>query len=397
MEVRTGAEFPVLKDYEADAVIGWAPRGRTLIYVQERVDESDLWAIDLRDPRQPGKPRLVKRHFRGEPLMITESGDFYFVEKGRSSVDVQVARFDLATGKMREPPSAVAPEVPGVKSWPVWSPDGRRLGFSLEQQNAFCTWSPNTDEVREYSLVDRLKRHLMWTRWSPDGSYVLGWSTSQDGHLGRYRLDLHSGQLEPIPVRATPGTNDRRWTGWFASFGPDQGVFYYLSQEWRGANGEERVGQIVRHDLGTQQETLLAEWVDPWVHGPFELSPDGKRCCLVSKADQSRVVLRTLDREESRELFTTDAFVLSLRWTPDGKRLVYVLARDWEGEENSEVWSRPVDGGEPVKLDLALPGVRSISIHPDNEQLALQTGKLQPDQVWMMQNLLPPALDQGLP
>ena len=53
-----------------------------------------------------------------------------------------------------------------------------------------------------------------------------------------------------------------------------------------------------------------------------------------------------------------------------------------------ELWRVLVDGGAAQKLDLALPSVSRISVHPDGRRLAISAGSPK-FEAWVMENLLP--------
>ncbi|MCJ7488159.1 MAG: hypothetical protein MUQ25_18615, partial [Candidatus Aminicenantes bacterium] len=77
-------------------------------------------------------------------------------------------------------------------------------------------------------------------------------------------------------------------------------------------------------------------------------------------------------------------------WTPDGK---YVLFPKHNSEEQgmSQLWSIPVQGGEPEKLDIEMTHFYNLTVHPDGTQLAFSSNgpSLKQPELWMMENFLP--------
>jgi Tol biopolymer transport system component len=65
-----------------------------------------------------------------------------------------------------------------------------------------------------------------------------------------------------------------------------------------------------------------------------------------------------------------------LHWAPDGRALLYI------GTRLSNIWSQPVDGGEPVQLtDLQGDQVFNFDYSPDGKWLALARGRVTDDVV----------------
>jgi hypothetical protein len=58
------------------------------------------------------------------------------------------------------------------------------------------------------------------------------------------------------------------------------------------------------------------------------------------------------------------------------------------------VWRVPVTGGEPQKLELAMPSLQHLRIHPDGRQVAFTaSSQAEKSEVWALENFLPPLAD----
>jgi hypothetical protein len=77
---------------------------------------------------------------------------------------------------------------------------------------------------------------------------------------------------------------------------------------------------------------------------------------------------------------------------PDGRHLLFQRVIGPEGSARNELWRISAAGGQPQKLELTLPRMGHLRVHPDGRQIAFtayssQAGK---SEVWVMQNFLPP-------
>ena len=63
----------------------------------------------------------------------------------------------------------------------------------------------------------------------------------------------------------------------------------------------------------------------------------------------------------------------------------------------SEVWQCSLDGALPRRLDLTMPILWGISLHPDGRRIAYIGGTTGKDEVWLLDNYLPPAPSKTAP
>jgi dipeptidyl aminopeptidase/acylaminoacyl peptidase len=107
--------------------------------------------------------------------------------------------------------------------------------------------------------------------------------------------------------------------------------------------------------------------------GKPQISPDGKHLCFeVTRFDvtenKSNADLYVLDlaTREMRRLTTSPKSDTNPRWSPDGKRIGFLSARDGD----SQVHAIPVDGGEPQKLTAVTGGVSNFAWSPNGTHVS---------------------------
>jgi tricorn protease len=111
-------------------------------------------------------------------------------------------------------------------------------------------------------------------------------------------------------------------------------------------------------------------------------SPDGSRiACLYSEEPNSppRISIIPANGGPSIKTFPPPSgLTLPLRWTPDGKAILYAITR--RGVTN--LWMQPVEGGEPKQLtNFTSDRIHSFEVSRDGRQLVLSRGTSSSDVV----------------
>jgi len=80
-------------------------------------------------------------------------------------------------------------------------------------------------------------------------------------------------------------------------------------------------------------------------------------------------------------------------WTPDGRYVLFIVAKWYDVLLETELWQIPAEGGKPKKLleieSPYRPRRCPLSLHPDGRRIAFQKGKSRRMDLWVMENLLP--------
>jgi Tol biopolymer transport system component len=111
---------------------------------------------------------------------------------------------------------------PGLNELAVWSPDGKRIAFTSNQQLSYGVLQKNSDgSGSEKQIVDMSSAPQAPWGWSQDGKYILLW---KNGEL--WYLSMQDQQVKPLI--------QGKWIVRNAQFSPDGKWVAYASNETGG-------------------------------------------------------------------------------------------------------------------------------------------------------------------
>jgi Tol biopolymer transport system component/DNA-binding winged helix-turn-helix (wHTH) protein len=214
-------------------------------------------------------------------------------------------------------PRAIA-EVPGPARWFRFSPDGRRIRFSLLQEggNASSIWEMGADGTNPHQLLPGWKgpADQCCGRWSPDGDYY--YFLTAAFFLGGAGVDE---ALWVIPERHSMF---RRNSGPIRlSTGPLRFGAPTPSTDGKTlfAVGDESRVELVSVEPQSQR-------FDPYLGGisagPIAFSSDGKWVAYISYPEMTLWKSRT-DLSEKMQLTFPPVRAFGARWSPDGSQIVF--------------------------------------------------------------------------
>jgi Tol biopolymer transport system component len=301
-----------------------------------------------------GSELLVNTHFGPElevPLRImpTLGGsartlgnilahDASWTPDGRKIVYANGNDLFLASSDGSEPRKLVT--APGSPSWPRWSPDGRRLRFTVEEYEPPSTtlWEVSVDGTNPHRLLPGWNNppNECCGTWTADGKYFVFQATREnEGGLWAVREEtglFHKGSYQPVLLASGP-------VSFWSPIPTKDGKRLF-------AGGTQPRGELVRYDAKLQRflpylSGMSGDWVDfsrdrAWV--VYESFPEGS--LWRSKADGS----------ERLQLTFPPMYVLTPRWSPDGKRIVFMAQRPGEPWR---IYVVSAEGGAPQQL---IPG-----------------------------------------
>jgi len=259
-----------------------------------------------------------------------------------------------------------------------WSPDGKKLAFSLGVQgySGVALYDPATKET-ELLIVPGKD-----PRWSPDGRYIAFVRDCQALRLEEFTAAERKDQDrwltdEEVWVMKSDGTEPRRLArGGWPSWGRDSAQVYYHSRlenmlcsistarsnvepkrimacpsEFPSVSPDnQRVAYLENRSLKVKDlasQAVVAKWhvsFDTW--GGPAWSPTGKEVCLGARSsvgDRTGLWIYPLDSNEPVKVLTSQ--IMAASWAPDGTKLVFALRPPY-----FELWTTDLDPPlSPVK------------------------------------------------
>jgi hypothetical protein len=210
-----------------DALLGWAPDNRHLIFTSDRSGTRDIWSIAVSDGRAVADPeRLLSVADTGEPLGITRDGTLYYA-RGADQSDIYIADIDLRVPRFVGQPRLASQRYVGNKTAPIWSPDGKLLAYNIPGAPRIVIVDPQAGQERE--LMPQLASLTRILAWHPDGHFRVQ-GQAADRPVGFYAVDSMTGAatLLASDINDRPAFSDDGrtiyWGRWGLS-GRDPGIF----------------------------------------------------------------------------------------------------------------------------------------------------------------------------
>lgn len=209
----------------------WGPKGDTLYFIQRAATQSDIYSIDINNPRNKTKHTPISGTYRF--LAVSPNGKklaFNGWTNEQKQQDNQIWVLDIASGEME-----VMTQIPHFGRsfffWGItWSPNSKQLAFSLERSGGLEQLYILDTETKEIDILTELNIDF-YPVWAPDGKSILfrRWSREFDTLT---TIDVETRAIKPLfDVDKQTGM----WTDW--SFDGQQiiysrwGVFYLHNLE----------------------------------------------------------------------------------------------------------------------------------------------------------------------
>lgn len=217
----------------------------------------------------------------------------------------------------------------------AWSPDGRRLRFTVANP------ARTGYDIGEVDLPSGVVRTFLsespdasvpWVGgWTPDGRYFL-YTAVTDGIRNVWAIREKKSLLRRVDTRPVQLTN-----------GPFS--FYIVTPGRDGkhafAVGEQGRGQLLRYDAAGRQFIPYAQGLSA---DHIAYSPDGQWMAYI-EFPQGVLVRSRVDGTDRRQLTFPPMRALSPQWSPDGSRIVFAASSQSGGL--GKIYLVSAGGGEP--------------------------------------------------
>jgi Tol biopolymer transport system component len=229
---------------------------------------------------------------------------------------------------------------PGDESTVGWSPDGKRLVFSGQNEGLYVA------DVRGGRRRTLLSTSLISTpAWSPDGKWI-----AFARQIGYGPTELYAVHPDGSGLRS------------LSRYTPSDGLAW--SRDGRlafiGTRGDEERAHLVFVDVDARGVEVRPLRLGRG--GTVSWSPDGRKiayAATIREADPSAIYTADADGSGRRRLAPSKPLYYdeSPVWSPDGKSLLFVRTPVGGGAERyvPEVWTMHADGSHQRRLTKAFP------------------------------------------
>ena len=367
-------EVPLVTHPAHDILPIWLPDGSGILFSSDRLGTMGAWLLAIQEGEPRGEPVLLRDMGRSPlfPIEFTADGDLYYRIHAEVS-DVFTSSLDPGSGTPAPLTRVAGPPLESSVS-PEWSPAGWYLAYLSDRwpqaDPGVVVLDLDTGQERAFHLGVQYNedREL---RWLPDGRLALATRRNDEDELRVRLLDAVTGEVTRIVRLSAP----------------------HISFDWThdGMLVRTRQGHLYLFDIDTGIELDLYDGSDGTA-GAMAVSHDGLWVAFATHRSDGTTALQVMPVAGGtpREVYrapSTDRIILQ-DWAADGRDLVFTqYGAEAEFGVALSLWRVPVEGGAPVSLGIARPGLRHVRMHPDGVRLAFTAGNYR-SETWVMENFL---------
>ena len=263
----------------------------------------------------------------------------------------------VANGDGADPRRLVTAD--GTASWPRWSPDGRRLRFTVNGAKGSAIWEINSDGSGLHQLLTgwSIPPAECCGSWTADGRYFV-FQSSRGGVADIWAMREAGSLFQHVnhaPVQLTTGP-----TSTFAPL-PD------IDGEQIFVRTIQPRGQLVRFEAKSGEFRPLFPGAPPGIQASgVDYSKDGKWIAYMSYPEGS-VWRSRPDGAERSQLTYPPLLAYMPRWSPDGSQIAFM------GQLPGKPWQLYMVSSQGGSAQQLIPGQRDQadpSWSPDGNSLA---------------------------
>src|SRR5689334_3264763 len=245
--------------------------------------------------------------------------------------------------------------LPGDVFYPRWSPDGRRLRCTVKDARGQTTiWEIAVDTSKAHALEFNWPGSPAegYGEWSPDGRYFV-FSSRREGISNLWAIDdnpgwVHRRRREPVQLTAGPNN-------YYRPLPSRDGTRLF-------AVGTEAAGELVRYDYGKKD---FVEYMGGRSADQLDFTGDGQWVAYVA-FPEGTLWRANSDGNEQVQLTFPPMRVTDPRWSPDGKRILFVARMPGK---LPQICTISPEGGNPVPLVSEPHAQTSPSWSPDGSYI----------------------------
>jgi eukaryotic-like serine/threonine-protein kinase len=322
-----------------------SPDGSELLELAQEgsTGEGSLWVI----PTLAGPP-----HRLGGII----SGDASWAPDGQTVSFAKGNTLNLARSDGSEPHTILT--IDGTASWIRWSPDGKKLRFTVNDPKAATQslWEVAANGSNAHPLLPGWNNPASECcgSWSADGKYFFFQST----HNGRSDIwSLHEkhtllGHSTDKPVQLTAGPID------FLGPLPNRHGKELFVVGW------QRRGELARYDAKSKQ---FVQYMSGMSAEGVAFSKDAQWMAYAT-FPEGNLWKSKVDGSERLQLTFSPLQAYQPRWSPDGKKIAFqaiLPGQPWK------MYLISADGGEPEEV---MTGIGDLGWSPDGNSLIFHSG-----------------------
>ena len=355
-------------------VVGWADEGRSLLLLSDRSGSVSLLRVPMGASGVVGDVTTVEKDFRGQPLRTQATGRLLYLHhlEGQAPSYSLFVSDVVSDGASPSPtPRPVGQDADRRHVFPSWSPDGAWFSsFTTDMlgRHSITLRRQTTGDIRDIPVdFDNV-----WTMtWSPDSRRIVFRAMVASGRIGLYVVDIENGDIQTVVEQPNL---------YLPHLSSDGSSMTYVKHD-----GTNHQWSLVERGIESGTERVLDPSLTAFMEGAIPLHPGGispdRRFLLAYSQGRVPAVLSVLDRQTRavRELLRVDdvqpvSHDGEFQWLPGGRTAVANVRG--KAKDSWEVWTIPVDGGDPRKLDLGVSNLRGspIGLHPNGREIAFLTG-----------------------
>jgi Tol biopolymer transport system component/DNA-binding winged helix-turn-helix (wHTH) protein len=269
----------------------------------------------------------------------------------------------MFTAVNSEPPAMkVVPitSAPGAETEPAFSPDGREIAFSVDENGAGANLYVKLIGSDKPLKVTQGPGRACCPAWSPDGRY-LAFGRCGGGDHGLFLVPVLGGPERKLSPHGV-------CTGGAISWSPE-GKFLAIADK----DGRDAPWSIFQFSLDTRESHRLTTPPAHIIgdHIPA-ISPDGQMVAFrrINTPWSTDIYVQSLAGGDAKRVTFDSSFVNGIAWTGDSKSIVYASNR----AGGMRLWRVPASGGISEALPVGGGGALHPAISRQGDRLAYQQG-----------------------